>query len=141
MDIIKQHNNRYRFFHDITGEAMRVHNKYHKGLLESAYEAALKYLLEQKGYIVERQKMVPIFWEEIKLDQCYRLDLVVNSNIIIELKAVHFVDNNHRKQLFNYMLLTHLKYGMLINFGGDHLFSEWYELNDNSHGIERIRLL
>ena len=116
MDLIQEHNKKYQFFSDITGEAMRVHRKYHPGLLESAYEAALKYLLEQKGYTVERQKFLPIFWEDVQLDQDYRMDLVVNGNIILELKAVKHVDTPHRLQLWNYMRLTHQPYGMLINF-------------------------
>ena len=117
MDLIQEYNKRYEFFKDIAGEAMRVHRKFHCGLLESAYEAALKYLLEQKGYTVERQKFLPMYWDDVQLDQSYRLDLVVNDNIIIELKAVNFVDKNHRRQLFNYMHLTHTEYGMIINFG------------------------
>ena len=116
MDAITAYNKQYEFFKDITGEAMRVHRKYHPGLLESAYEAALKYLLEQKGYKVERQKFLPIFWDDVKLDQDYRMDLVVNDNIIIELKAISHIDTPHRRQLWNYMNLTHLPYGMLINF-------------------------
>ena len=141
MDSIQEHNKRYEFFRDIMGEAMRVHRKYHSGLLESAYEAALKYLLEQKGYKVEQQVALPMFWENVKLDQTYRMDLVVNDNIIVELKAVNFVDKEHRRQLFNYMHLTHLPYGMLINFGGDSLFSEWYRRNYDSDKIEKVKLL
>ena len=140
MDLIQEHNKKYDFFHDITGEAMRVHRKYHPGLLESAYEAALKYLLEQKGYTVERQKFLPIYWDDVKLDQDYRMDLVVNGNIILELKAVKHIDTPHRLQLWNYMLLTHQPYGMLINFGGDRLFSEWYEFIPATEEIEKIRL-
>ena len=139
MDAISDYNKRYEFFKDITGEAMRVHRKYHGGLLESAYEAALKYLLELKGYKVERQVFLPIFWDDVQLDQNYRMDLVVNDNIILELKAVSFADKEHRKQLFNYMNLTHMSYGMLINFGPLGLFSEWYE-RDNDGDIEKIRL-
>ncbi len=139
MDLIEEHNKKYKFFSDITGVAMRVHNKYHVGLLESAYEAALKYLLEQQGFKVERQVQLPIYWENVKLDQTYRIDLLVNDNIIIELKAVKFVDKEHRKQLFNYMNLMHIRYGMLINFGSMSLFSEWYERYSNSE-IEKIKL-
>lgn len=117
---------------------MRVHRKFHSGLLESAYEAALKYLLEQKGYKVERQKVLPIYWDDVLLDQSYRLDLVINDNIILELKAVNFIDKSHRKQLFNYMHLTHTEFGMLINFGGDSLFSEWYRRNPFTGEIEKI---
>lgn len=139
MNLIEEHNKKYQFFSDITGVAMKVHSKYHAGLLESAYEAALKYLLEQQGYKVERQVELPIFWDDVKLDQKYRMDLVVNDNIILELKAVNFVDKEHRKQLFNYMNLTHMPYGMLINFGPKGLFSEWYERYRDGE-IEKIKL-
>ena len=71
MNLIQEYNKRYEFFRDITGEAMRVHRKFHGGLLESAYEAALKFLLEQKGYTVERQKFLPIYWDDVRLDQDY----------------------------------------------------------------------
>lgn len=140
MDLISEHNQRFQFFADITGEAMKVYNKYHPGLLESAYEAALEYLLKRKGYKVERQKFLPIFWDDIQLEQTYRMDLVVDDNIIIELKAVTFVDTEHRKQLWNYMNLTHMEYGMLINFGNDQrLFSEWYKRYPDGV-IEKVRL-
>jgi len=69
MNLIEEYNKKYEFFKDITGEAMKVHRKFHKGLLESAYEAALKYLLEQKGYAVERQVVLPMYWDDVQLDQ------------------------------------------------------------------------
>ena len=141
MDLIKEYNKRYEFFSDITGEAMRVHRKYKPGLLESAYEAALKYLLELKGYTVERQKFLPIFWDDVQLDQNYRMDLVINENIIVELKAVAHVDTPHRRQLWNYMNLTHQPYGMLINFGADSLYSEWYHRDPATGEIDKIRLM
>ena len=141
MDAISEYNKKYEFFKEISGEAMKIHRKWHSGLLESAYEAALKYLLEQKGFKVERQKFLPIYWDDVKLDQDYRLDLVVNDNIIVELKAVNFVDKSHRRQLFNYMHLTHTEYGMLINFGGDSLFSEWYRRSPMTGEIDKIKLL
>lgn len=140
MNLVEEHNKKFKFFSDITGVAMKVHSKYHSGLLESAYEAALKYLLEQQGYQVERQVALPIYWDEVKLDQTYRLDLVVNENIIIELKALNFVDKEHRRQLFNYMNLTHMPFGMLINFGPQGLFSEWYQRFDDGK-IEKVKLL
>ena len=139
MDLIAEHNKKYKFFSDITGVAMKVHSKYRGGLLESAYEAALKYLLELQGFKVERQVELPIYWDDVKLDQRYRMDLVVNDNIILELKAVNFVDKEHRKQLFNYMNLTHVPYGMLINFGPNGLFSEWY-VRHNDGEIEKVKL-
>lgn len=139
MNLIEEHNKKYQFFSDITGEAMQVHRKYHPGLLESAYEAALKYLLEQKGYKVERQVFFPIYWENVQLDQTYRMDLVINDDIIVELKAVSHVETGHRKQLWNYMNLTHKPYGMLINFGAASLYSEWYQRYDDGD-IEKIKL-
>ena len=139
MNLVEEHNKKYDFFRKITGVAMKVCNKYRPGLMESAYEAALKFLLEQQGYKVERQVYLPIYWDDVQLDQNYRMDLVVNDNIIIELKAVSFADKEHRKQLFNYMNLTHMPYGMLINFGPQGLFSEWYE-RDNYGSIEKIKL-
>ena len=129
MDAITEYNKKYEFFKDITGEAMRIHRKWHSGLLESAY------------YTVERQKFLPIYWDDVRLDQDYRMDLVVNGNIILELKAVNFVDKEHRRQLFNYMHLTHTEYGMVINFGGDSLFSEWYRRDPITGEIEKIKLL
>ena len=139
MNLLEEHNKKYKFFSDITGAAMKVHSKFHAGLLESAYEAALKYLLEQQGYKVERQALLPVYWDDVKLDQTYRMDLVVNDNIILELKAINFVDKEHRKQLFNYMNITHLPYGMLLNFGPKGLFSEWYKRFEDGK-IEKIKL-
>ena len=128
----------YQFFYDISGLAMKVHNKFGYGLLESAYEAGLEYLLKQKGYKVERQVYLPMYWDDVKLEQSYRMDLVVNDSIILELKAMAHVDSDHRRQLWNYMNLTHLPYGMLINFSNS-LYSEWYHRKDNWN-IEKINL-
>ncbi len=141
MNLINEYNEKYRFFHNITGCAMLVHRKYKPGLLESAYEAALKYVLEQQGYKVERQVYLPIFWDDIQLDQTYRMDLVINDNIIVELKAIAHIDTPQRRQLWNYMNLTHIQYGMIINFGAESLYSEWYERDDKSGEIEKIKLL
>ena len=88
MNLIEEHNKKYQFFADITGVAMKVYNKYRPGLLESAYEAAMKYLLELDGYKVEKQVDLPIYWDDVKLDQHYRMDLVINDDIIVELKAI-----------------------------------------------------
>lgn len=84
----EEHNKFYHFFHDITGEAMLVHSEYHEGLLESAYEAALEYLLKLKGYNVERQVYLPIFWKDVKLNQHYCMDVVINTKSLLNLKRV-----------------------------------------------------
>lgn len=142
MDLVKEHNKKYKFFREITGIAMKVYNKYKSGLLESAYEAAMKYLLEKNGYSVESQASLPIYWDDVKLDKSYRMDLVINGNIIVELKSVAFVETLQRKQLWNYMRLTHLPYGMLINFGNDkNLYSEWYQYDVVENSIEKVQLI
>ena len=86
MNLIQEHNKKYKFFADITGVAMKVYNKYRPGLLESAYEAAMQYLLELDGHKVERQADLPIYWDDVKLDQHYRMDLVIDDDIIVELR-------------------------------------------------------
>ena len=88
MDLLKEHSKKYQFFVEITGIAMKVYNKYHYGLLESAYEAAMRYLLEQDGYKVERQVYLPIYWDDVQLDQTYRMDLVINENIVVEAEFI-----------------------------------------------------
>lgn len=138
MNILEEHKKKYDFFYQITGEAMRVHAKYKYGLLESAYEAALKHLLKLKGFNVEQQVFVPMYWDDTQLDQSYRLDLVVNNNIIVELKATNGTGSEHRRQLFNYMNLTHLPYGMILNFGMKHLYFEWYERVKETGAIEKV---
>ena len=141
MDLIKEYNARLEPLRVITGEAMRVHRKFKPGLLESAYEAALKYLLDLKGFKVERQVYLPIFWDDVQLEQSYRMDLVVNDGIILELKAVGHVDSAHVKQLWSYMNLTHMEYGMLINFGAQSLYSEWFRRDPQTGKIEKVRLM
>lgn len=139
MDLIQEYNKRLEPMRIITGEAMRVHRKYKPGLVESAYEAALKYLLEQKGMRVERQVFLPLYWDDVKLDQDYRIDLMVDG-IICELKAVKFVSTDHRQQLWSYMRVTRTQYGMLINFGSKSLYSEWYKLDIPTGEIEQVKL-
>ena len=133
----EEHNKFYHFFHDITGEAMLVHSEFHEGLLESAYEAALEYLLKTKGYTVERQVYLPMYWKDVQLNQHYCMDLVINNNIIVELKACSNIALPHRKQLWNYLNLTHVPYGMLLNFGAKSLYSEWYHRHEDGI-IEKI---
>lgn len=135
-----EHNKHYSFFKDIAGLAMKVHSRFHGGLLESAYEAALKYLCEQQGMKVERQVHLPIYWDDVQLDQSYRIDLMINGNVIVELKAIAHVDNPHRRQLWNYMRLTKQPFGMLINFGPDRLYSEWYELQASGE-IVKVKMI
>ena len=139
MDLISEHNKLLERQKRITGIAMKVYNKYHGGLLESAYEGAIKFLLEQDGHKVEEQKELPMYWENVKLDKTYRMDLVIDDDIIVELKAIKYVTEEHRRQLRNYMNLTHIQWGMLINFSPNRVYSEWYKREDDK--IERVSLM
>ena len=139
MDLISEHNKLLERQKRITGIAMKVYNKYHGGLLESAYECAIKFLLEQDGHKVEEQKELPMYWENGKLDKTYRMDLVIDDDIIVELKAIKYVTEEHRRQLRNYMNLTHIQWGMLINFSPNRVYSEWYKREDDK--IERVSLM
>ena len=139
MDLISEHNKLLERQKRITGIAMKVYNKYHGGLLESAYECAIKFLLEQDGHKVEEQKELPMYWENVKLDKTYRMDLVIDDDIIVELKAIKYVTEEHRRQLRNYMNLTHIQWGMLINFSPNRVYSEWYKREDDK--IERVNLM
>ena len=139
MNMIEEHNARLEPLRVITGVAMKVHTKFRSGLLESAYEAAMEYLLKKDGHMVERQKELPIFWDEVRLNQTYRMDLVIDG-IIVELKSVAHTNDAHLRQLWNYMHLTHTEYGMLINFGSEHLFSVWFRRDPITCSIERVKL-
>jgi GxxExxY protein len=100
----------------IIGLAIKVHRLMGPGLLESVYLTCLCYELKKAGLIVEREKMVPLFYEGIRLDQSYRLDLLVQEKVIVEIKAVESITAVHRAQLLSYLKLTGCPIGLLINF-------------------------
>ena len=100
----------------IVNTCYKIHTKLGPGLLESVYEAVLFYELNKVGLTVERQKPIPIIWEEIKLDIGFRSDLIVENKVIIEIKSVEQISNVHPKQLLTYLKVTGIKLGLLINF-------------------------
>ncbi|MGE4288389.1 MAG: GxxExxY protein [Salinivirgaceae bacterium] len=102
--------------HEIIGCAIQVHQELGPGLLESTYEVCLEYELIQKGIIVERQKALPVVYNSIKLDAGYRIDLLVENEVIVELKSVDSLLPIHEAQLLTYMKLSGKKLGLLINF-------------------------
>ena len=110
---------------DLTGKiiqaAMKVHTALGPGLLESAYEACLEYELSKMGLKVERQKPLPIIYEEVHLECGYRIDLLVEDTVIVELKAVEALAPIHHAQLLSYLRLASKKLGLLINFHTEHL--------------------
>jgi GxxExxY protein len=110
---------------DLTGKiigcAMKVHTVLGPGLLESAYEACLRYELTKAGLKVEQQKPIPLIYEEVKLDCGYRLDLLVEDRVIVEIKAVESLSPLASAQLLTYLKLHNRKIGLLINFNVRHL--------------------
>jgi len=96
--------------------ALKVHKALGPGLLESSYEECLYYELKKSGLKVQKQKSLPLIYEEVKLDIGYRIDLIVENKVIIELKAVEALNDVHLAQLLTYLKLSDCKLGMLINF-------------------------
>ena len=114
--------------HNIIGAAFKVHSALGPGLLESTYEVCLEYELVKLGYKVERQKSLPVNYEGIKLDAGYRIDLLVEDSVIVELKSVEDVLPIHHAQVLTYLKLSKMKLGLLINFN----------VRDLKLGIKRI---
>ena len=100
----------------IIGAAIEVHRALGPGLLESAYEACLLYELRLKKLKVEYQKPLPIFYKDVMLDCGYRLDLVVEDEVIVEIKSVNDLAPIHQAQLLSYLKLSDYRIGLLINF-------------------------
>jgi GxxExxY protein len=101
---------------EIIGAAIEVHKHLGPGLLESAYEECLVYELLQKGYKIERQKAVPVVYKEIVLDYGYRIDILVENKVLLELKSVEALAPVHEAQILTYMKFSEKKIGLLINF-------------------------
>ncbi|MBK6525600.1 MAG: GxxExxY protein [Crocinitomicaceae bacterium] len=101
---------------DIRGAAFKVHTELGPGLLESVYEAALSYELSKMGYQIKNQVGVPMIYAEMKMDVGFRLDLLVNDLVIVEIKSVDALADIHHKQLLTYLKLSGKKLGILINF-------------------------
>jgi GxxExxY protein len=118
----------------VIGAAMNVHSALGPGLLESAYEACLHYELTQKGLQVERQKMLPVHYAGKDLDCGYRIDLLVENRLILELKALEQVHPLHEAQLISYLRLSGHKVGLLINFNVLHLKQGIRRLVNNYQG-------
>jgi len=112
----------------IVDAAMDVHTSLGPGLLESAYEACLEYELVNRGYAVTRQMELPVVYREKTINVGYRIDLLVEAQVIVELKSVERVLPIHEAQLLSYLKLSDKKIGLLINFNVTRL----------KHGIKRL---
>jgi len=105
----------------IIGAAMKVHSALGAGLLESAYEICLAHELTKQGLSIERQLPLPVVYDGIKLDCAYRLDIVVEGSVVLELKATDKLLAIHAAQLISYLRLGNYPLGYLLNFNSVHL--------------------
>lgn len=112
----------------IIGCAIKVHRALGPGLLESAYQACLYYELVKSGLFVEKEKPLPLIYEEVRLDCGYRMDILVERKIIVEVKSVDALTDIHLAQVLTYLKLNKSRFGLLINFNVLML----------KHGIKRV---
>jgi len=112
----------------IIGCAIRVHKSLGPGLLESAYEECMFYELQKTGLQVAKQKALPLVYEEVKLDCGYRVDLLVENKVIVEIKSVEALNDIFLAQVLTYLRLSNCKLGLLINFN----------VNKLKEGIRRV---
>ncbi len=105
----------------IIGAAMKVHSELGPGLLESAYEACLAHLLRRQGFHVQTELELPIVFEGVRIDAGYRIDMVVNDLVLLELKCVEKIASVHEAQIISYLRLSKKNIGLLINFHVRHL--------------------
>jgi len=112
----------------VIGLAMKVHSALGPGLLESAYQECLYYEIQQAGLRVEKEKALPLVYEEVKLECGYRVDLFVERKLIIEVKSVEATHDVHLAQVLTYLKLSDCKLGLLLNFNVARM----------KHGLRRV---
>lgn len=100
----------------VIGFAIQVHKILGPGLLESAYKECLYYELINAGYYVEKEKPLPITYKDIKLDYGYRIDLLVEKKLVLEIKSIEEINDIHKAQLLTYIKIGNYKLGLLLNF-------------------------
>jgi GxxExxY protein len=118
----------------IIGSAIEVHQELGPGLLESTYEACLFFELSEKGLFVERQKSLPVRYKSKNIDCGYRIDLLINDKIIVELKTVEKIAPVHEAQLLSYLKMSNHQVGLLINFNTMYLKNGIKRIVNNFHG-------
>ena len=101
----------------VVDTSLDIHRQLGPGLLESAYESILAYELGKKGLMIERQVPVPLIWDEMVVSESYRIDILVEKKLIVELKSVEKLIPVHKKQVITYLKVSGLRLGLLINFG------------------------
>ena len=115
----------------IIGAAIEIHKSIGPGLLESAYESALSFELRELGFEVEQLKSMPFIYKDVHLDIGYRIDLMVNNKVIIEIKSVETLAPVHYSQTLTYLRLSNLKLALLINFNTKFLKNSIHRIVNN----------
>lgn len=115
----------------IIGAALKVHSALGPGLLESVYETVLAHELKKLGFDVQSQVAIPFVFEDFKFDCGFRIDILVNNKVIIELKSVEDLSDVHHKQLLTYLKLSNKRLGLLINFNVSHLKNSIIRIANN----------
>jgi GxxExxY protein len=115
----------------IIGAAIEIHKIIGPGLLESAYENALAYELREMGFDVVQQKAMPFIYKEVRQDVGYRIDLMINNKVIIEVKSIENVAPVHFAQTLTYLRLSNLKLALLINFNSKILKDDIHRIVNN----------
>ena len=110
----------------IRGAIFNVYNNLGPGLLESVYQSALEYELKKEGLKVKKEVPLPVYYDNVKLEVGFRLDLLVEDKVIIELKSVENLANVHHKQVLTYLKLSNLKLGILVNFNTEKIVDGIY---------------
>jgi GxxExxY protein len=98
---------------------LKIHKKLGPGLFEHVYEECLFYELTKTGLFIEKQKLLPIVYEELKIENAFRLDIIIENKLILEIKTVDYINSVHKAQLLTYLKMTNCKLGLLLNFQSD----------------------
>ncbi len=112
----------------IVDAALKIHKALGPGLLESVYQATLSFELQKRGLSIKQQVPLPVYYEEVKLELGFRVDLIADDKVVIEIKSVESLNPVHRKQLETYLRLMNLRLGLLMNFNVELI----------KHGIQRV---
>lgn len=119
----------------IRGAIFKVYATLGPGLYESVYQTALAYQLQKDGFDVKTEVPIAVRYKEVELPMAFRIDILVNDNIIIELKSVTELEKVHYKQLRTYLRLSHLKTGILVNFNTDNILQSTHTIVDEKDWI------
>ena len=140
--MLKEYEKQVKPIRDIKGCAFNAYNWFRENVDELVYEVGLKIELERLGYKVRRQEEFEVYYKGEPTGMFRRMDLIVETstmgNIILELKAVNYIEDKHRKQLWSYQRLLNNEYGMIINFGPKDVYTEIWEYDIQSNSCKRV---